>query len=140
MLLESIFLPNTICSILFFYILGSSNEWKVYTDPHCCVWLWSRESSAVTSKANRRFRLGIWYSCSMPHNFLNYFENYLDSLPAMEPYSAIYRKKHMISNIKHFRKWLNTTSKIEKEPRGIQGEKSRKDTASSVQLVSTIGA
>ena len=32
------------------------------------------------------------------------------------------------------------SSKMEKVPRGIQGEKSRKDTASSVKLVSTIGA
>ena len=30
--------------------------------------------------------------------------------------------------------------KIEKVPRGIQGEKSRKDTVSSVKLVSTSGA
>ena len=31
-------------------------------------------------------------------------------------------------------------NKIDKVPRDIQGEKSRKDTASSVKLVSTIGA
>ena len=32
------------------------------------------------------------------------------------------------------------TSKIEKEPRGIRGEKSSKDMARSRNLVSTIGA
>ena len=34
----------------------------------------------------------------------------------------------------------NTQSKIEKVPRGIRGEKSSKDMASSRNLVSTIGA
>ena len=36
--------------------------------------------------------------------------------------------------------WSSPTSKIEKIPRGIQGEKSNKDTVSSRNLVSTIGA
>ena len=36
--------------------------------------------------------------------------------------------------------WRVSLSKIEKVPRGIQGDKSRKDTASSGKLVSTIGA
>ena len=35
---------------------------------------------------------------------------------------------------------INVASKIEKVPRSIRGEKSRKDAASSVKLVSTIGA
>ena len=35
---------------------------------------------------------------------------------------------------------LSTQSKIEKVPRGIRGEKSSKDMASSRNLVSTIGA
>ena len=43
----------------------------------------------------------------------------------------------------HYRNVLNVLvalSKIEKVPRGIQGEKSSKDMASSRNLVSTIGA
>ena len=36
--------------------------------------------------------------------------------------------------------WLALRSKIEKVPRGIRGEKSSKDMASSRNLVSTIGA
>ena len=35
---------------------------------------------------------------------------------------------------------MHILCKIEKVPRGIQGEKSRKDTASSVKLASPIGA
>ena len=38
------------------------------------------------------------------------------------------------------RTWLHVLSKIEKVPRGIRGEKSSKDMASSRNLVSTIGA
>ena len=36
--------------------------------------------------------------------------------------------------------WVVLKSKIEKVPMGIQGEKSSKDTKSSGNLVSTIGA
>ena len=42
--------------------------------------------------------------------------------------------------LRHFRLLIWISSKIEKVPRGIRGEKSSKDMASSRNLVSTIGA